>query len=57
MLPAEIRRRDRIRPGEEFEVERVGCGEYRLARRPAASGEGLIDWLLACHEKGFFVPI
>jgi AbrB family looped-hinge helix DNA binding protein len=57
VLPAEIRRRDRIEPGQEFEVERLDCGEYRLVRRPARTDEGLVDWLLACPEKGFFVPI
>jgi AbrB family looped-hinge helix DNA binding protein len=57
VLPAEIRRRDRIRPGQEFDVERLDCGEYRLKRRPPSSGEGVVDWLLACPEKGFFVPI
>jgi len=57
VLPAEIRRRDRIRPGQEFDVERVDCGEYRLVRRPPSSGDGVVDWLLACPEKGFFVPI
>ena len=57
MLPAEIRRRDGIRQGQEFDVERVDCGEYRLKRCPASSGEGVVDWLLACPEKGFFVPV
>jgi AbrB family looped-hinge helix DNA binding protein len=57
VLPAEIRRRDRIRPGQEFDVERLDCGEYRLKRRSPSSGEGVVDWLLACPEKGFFVPI
>jgi AbrB family looped-hinge helix DNA binding protein len=57
VLPAEIRRRDRIRPGQEFDVERLDCGEYRLKRRLPSSGEGVVDWLLACPEKGFFVPI
>ena len=32
MLPAEIRERDRIEAGQEFEVERVDRGEYRLIR-------------------------
>lgn len=57
VLPAEIRRRDRIKAGEEFEVERVDRGEYRLIRRGSRPNAGLIDWLLACPEKGFFVPI
>lgn len=57
VLPAEIRRQDGIKPGQEFEVERVDRGEYRLVRRAPPANEGLIDWLLACPEKGFFVPI
>ena len=32
-------------------------GEYRLVRRARAPNEGLVDWLLSCPEKGFFVPI
>jgi AbrB family looped-hinge helix DNA binding protein len=57
VLPAEIRRQDGIEPGQEFEVERVDCGEYRLIRRVPLPNEGLVDWLLACPEKGFFVAI
>ena len=57
ILPAEIRRRDNIRPGQEFDIERVDRGEYRLVCRTPGPNEGLVDWLLACPEKGFFVPI
>lgn len=57
VLPAEIRRRDGIRAGEEFEVERLDAGEYRLVRVAPVPNEGLVDWLLACPEKGYFVPI
>ena len=57
VLPAEIRRQDRIEPGQEFDIERLDRGEYRLKRRAAAPNEGVVDWLLACPEKGFFVPI
>lgn len=52
VLPAEIRRQDRIRPGEEFDVERLGCGEYRLVRRELNAGA--LEWLLGCPEKGYF---
>ncbi len=48
---------DRVRPGQEFDVERLDRGDYRLTRRPAPQNEGTVDWLLACPEKGFFVPI
>ena len=57
VLPAEIRRQDRIEPGQEFAVERIDRGEYRLIRQAPILNEGLVDWLLACPEKGFFVPI
>jgi len=57
ILPAEIRRLDNIVPGQEFVVERIERGEYRLLRRQPPPNEGLVDWLLACPEKGYFVPI
>jgi AbrB family looped-hinge helix DNA binding protein len=57
VLPAEIRRQDGIKAGQEFEIERVDCGEYRLVRITARPNDGLVDWLSACPEKGFFVPI
>jgi len=56
VLPAELRQLDRVETGQEFEVERIAPGEYRIVRR-ARSNEGVVDWLLACPEKGFFVPI
>ena len=57
VLPAEIRRQDRIEAGQEFEVERLDRGEYCLKRRLTPPNEGVVDWLLACPAKGFFVPI
>ena len=57
VLPAEFRLQDRVEPGQEFEVERLDRGEYRLMRRSPAPNEGALDWLLACPEKGFFAPI
>lgn len=57
VLPAELRQRDGIEPGQEFEVERIERGEYRLVQRTHRSNQGLVDWLLACPDKGFFVPI
>jgi AbrB family looped-hinge helix DNA binding protein len=57
VLPAELRHRDGIEPGQEFEVERLGADEYRLLRVTPAPNEGLVDWLLACPRKGYFVPI
>lgn len=56
VLPAEIRKQDRVEAGQEFEIERLDRGEYRL-RRCSALNDGLVDWLLSCPQKGFFVPI
>lgn len=57
VLPAEIRRRDDVEPGQEFDVERIERGEYRLVRRAPTANEGVVDWLLDCPEKGYFEPI
>lgn len=57
VLPAELRRRDRIAAGDEFDCERLGPGDYRLTRREPPANEGLVDMLLACPVKGFFVPV
>lgn len=57
VLPAEIRLEDNIQPGQQFEIQRIDRGEYRLTRQEPARNEGLVDWLLACPEKGYFVPI
>jgi AbrB family looped-hinge helix DNA binding protein len=57
VLPAEFRQQDRIEPGQEFEVKRLDRGDYRLTRRSPPPNEGVVDWLLACPQKGYFVPI
>ena len=57
VLPAEIRRQDGVEPGQEFEVQRIERGEYLLVRVEPPANEGLVDWLLECPEKGYFVPI
>jgi AbrB family looped-hinge helix DNA binding protein len=57
VLPAELRQQDGIEPGQQFDVERLDRGEYRLIRQESPANEGLVDWLLACPAKGYFVPI
>lgn len=57
VLPAELRQLDRVEPGQEFDIERLGRGEYRLVRRKVRANQGVVDWLLACPEPGFFVPV
>ena len=56
VLPAELRTQDCIVSGQRFEVERLGEGRYLLTRQ-AEHNAGLVDWLLACPEKDWFVPI
>ncbi len=57
VLPAEIRQQDGIEPGQEFEVERIDYGEYRLKRKERRRNEGLVKLLLACPVKGWFKPM
>ena len=57
VLPAEFRQMDRIEAGQEFDIERLDRGEYRLIRRAASPNDGAIDWFPACPEKGYFVPV
>jgi AbrB family looped-hinge helix DNA binding protein len=54
VLPAELREQDRIRPGQQFSIERLEAGEYLLKKVPVADKTGLTDWLLACPDKGWF---
>jgi len=57
VLPSAIRRRDHLRPGQSFEIERIDRGEYRLIAQEPEPNAGLCDWLLACPEKGYFVSV
>ncbi len=57
LLPAKLMRQDGIKAGQEFEVERINRGNYRLTRRSDSANNGAIEWLLACPVKGFFVPL
>ena len=54
VLPAEIREQDEIKAGQRFAIERIERGEDRLVRQSKRPNEGLVDWLLACPERGFF---
>ena len=57
VLLAELRQQDHIEAGQEFEIERLDRGEYRLVRRTAPPNDGVVDWLLSCPERGFFVAV
>lgn len=57
VLPAEIREQDDIQPGQRFEIERIERGEYRLKRTTGRRSQGLVELLLACPVKDWFVPL
>ncbi|HKG96311.1 MAG TPA: hypothetical protein VKA97_00755, partial [Pyrinomonadaceae bacterium] len=57
ILPAEIRREDNIRSGQEFEIERIDRGEYLLKRKDKPRNEGLVKLLLSCPVKNWFQPL
>jgi len=57
VLPAELRKADRIEVGQEFDIQRLERGEYRLVLREPPPNQGVVDWLRSCPEKDFFVPI
>jgi AbrB family looped-hinge helix DNA binding protein len=57
VLPAEVRERDGVEPGQRFEIERVERGEYRLRRIAPRRNEGLVALLLACPVKDWFAPL
>ena len=57
VLPAQFRQRDGIQPGQEFDVQRIDRGEHRLVMQSPPANQGVIDWLLTCPAKGYFVPI
>jgi bifunctional DNA-binding transcriptional regulator/antitoxin component of YhaV-PrlF toxin-antitoxin module len=57
VLPAEFRQIDCVEPGQEFDVERLDQGDYRLIRRAGRHNAGVIGWPLACPQKDGFVPI
>jgi len=57
VLPAHLREQDHIEPGQQFEVERIDSGEYRLRRLTGRRNDGLVKLLLACPVKGWFEPM
>jgi AbrB family looped-hinge helix DNA binding protein len=56
VLPAAIRQQDGVKAGQEFDVQRIGEGEYLLKRTKRRRNEGLVELLLACPVKGWFRP-
>jgi AbrB family looped-hinge helix DNA binding protein len=57
VLPAELREADGIAPGEQFDVERVSAGEYRLTRVVPPANVGVVDWLRSCPSTDWFTCV
>jgi len=57
LLPAELRKRDGVVPGQVFDMVRLARGDYRIVRRKRSPTKGLVGWLRSCPVKGWFVPI
>ncbi len=57
VIPVELRKHDNIQPGQAFEIERVDQGEYRLVLAEPPKNQGLVETLLACPVKDWFVSI
>lgn len=57
VLPAELREKDAIRAGQQFEVKRIKAGQYLLKQLPAAGSPGLVEWLRSCPEQDWFESI
>lgn len=57
IIPAEMRREDEIESGQEFEVERLARGEYRLKRMTRPRNQGLVKLLVSCPVKNWFQPL
>jgi bifunctional DNA-binding transcriptional regulator/antitoxin component of YhaV-PrlF toxin-antitoxin module len=57
VLPALLRKQDRLEQGQTFEIERLEEGEYVVRRVSGESEGGLVEWLLQCPLKGWFQPI
>src|SRR3954466_14243595 len=57
VLPAELRKQDHILPGQEFDVQRLRVGQYLLKKVPSRGSPGVLNWLRACPEKGWFQTV
>lgn len=54
VLPVELREVDQLTPGQVFEIERVGAGEYLLKRVREPGRPGLMQWLKECPSPDWF---
>ena len=56
-LPADFRRRDGIKSGAKFDLQRIAPGQYVLTKVRPRAKLSLVDWLLDCPENDWFRPL
>ncbi len=56
MLPADLRKLDRLHSGQKFEIERIQAGQY-LIKASGQTEPGLLKWLRECPEKNWFQSV
>ena len=54
IIPAQFRREDDIKAGQEFDIERIDRGEYLIKRTTKLRNEGLVKLLVSCPVKDWF---
>lgn len=57
VLPAELRREDDVRSGDQFEVERIEDGVFVLRRVTERRNQGLVALLRSCPVSDWFVAL
>jgi hypothetical protein len=57
VLPADFAKGMASSRGRRSRSSGLTVANNRLTERKARPNEGVVDWLLACPEKGFFVPL
>ena len=57
VLPVGLRDQDGIESGREFEIERLVQSAYRLRATEPPENCGLVNLLLACPERDWFVGL
>lgn len=57
VLPSELRERDGIEAGQQFQIERLEEGQYLLKKVAAPGRPGLVNWLQGCPEQDWFTPL
>ncbi len=57
VIPADFSNQDKNEADQAYDIERVDRGEYHLVVAESPKNLRLIDTLLACPVKAWFVPI